>query len=51
VLSNIDEGNLRSLSECRVADQILDLVPNIEVDSCFLLHYFQYIFFKDGNIM
>uniref|UniRef100_A0A8R7R8H6 polynucleotide adenylyltransferase n=2 Tax=Triticum urartu TaxID=4572 RepID=A0A8R7R8H6_TRIUA len=30
VLSGVDEVNLRSLSECRVADQILDLVPNIE---------------------
>lgn len=30
VLSGIDEVNLLSLSECRVADQILDLVPNFE---------------------
>ncbi|XBI52012.1 hypothetical protein VPH35_034453 [Triticum aestivum] len=30
VLYGVDEVNLLSLSECRVADQILDLVPNIE---------------------
>ena len=38
VLSSVDEVNLLSLSECRVADQILDLVPNIEAGSCFPLH-------------
>jgi hypothetical protein len=33
VLYEIDEATVRSLTGCRVADQILRLVPNIEVDS------------------
>lgn len=33
VLYDIDEATVRSLTGCRVADQILRLVPNIEVDS------------------
>lgn len=44
VLYNVDEPTVRSLNGCRVADQILKLVPNIEV-SDFLFRSFLFVKF------
>jgi hypothetical protein len=42
VLYAVDEATVRSLNGCRVADRIIRLVPNIEVDMMHQIHMFSF---------